>query len=147
MSAEVTGTALPAGSAPASAAATIPLSELEGRIVFTRWGGFNNGFFIANADGSDEQRLVAIPAGELCCLVVAADGSRASIPARSSGGRYSVEVVNLADLSTVVLDPLSETLDTIGGPFSPDGTRIRVQHRNPGSSQASTSTSAVRRPE
>ena len=120
----MSGIALLAMITPLPAAATIPPSELEGRIVFTRWGGFNNGFFIADADGSDEQRLVPIPPGDLCCLQVARDGSRASISARLPGGKLSVAVVDLADLSTVVLDPPSDTLNTDGGPFSPDGTQI-----------------------
>jgi dipeptidyl aminopeptidase/acylaminoacyl peptidase len=124
VSTEVADTALPADSAPATSTATIPLSELEGRIVFERWGGSNQGFFIADADGSNEQPLVPGPR-EIGGLTVARDGSRASIPTALSDGRYSVEIVDLADLSTVVLDPPGDPLiGTIGGPFSPDGTQI-----------------------
>ena len=125
MPAVVLGFTLVAGVTSLPAAATIPLTELEGRIVFIRWGGYNNGFFIANVDGSDEQRLVAIPPGDVCCLWVADDGSRASVPAGSwSAATETVEIVDLEDLSTVVLDRLSGDVNTIGGPFSPDGSQI-----------------------
>jgi hypothetical protein len=124
-SAALIGATLLASITPLPAAATIALSELEGRIVFMRWGGFDNGFFIANADGSDQQRLVAVPPADLCCLWVADDGSRASIPTGSYSRRTeAVEIVNLEDLSTVVLDRLSGDLNTIGGPFSPDATQM-----------------------
>jgi Tol biopolymer transport system component len=105
---------------PIAADATTP-PPLEGRIVFARYPGEhgNDLLFIANADGSDEQRIVFDEGEETCCTLVARDGSRLLTVSQERG-----LIVDLHDLSWTVFNQPDDSLILASGPFSPDGTRI-----------------------
>jgi Tol biopolymer transport system component len=118
-----------AGTQPAATtggASTDP-PALEGTILFGRYGGEygNETLFIANADGSDERRLVE---HESCCPWVSNDGRYAAVNTdrfeTPEVPRATVEIVNLDGSGSTVLDPPGETLELLPGPFSPDGTQI-----------------------
>jgi Tol biopolymer transport system component len=98
-------------------------AELDGTILFSRWGGEygNESMFVANADGSEERKLVD---RESCCPWVARDGSRAAILAETDDGRTTVQIVNLDGSGSTVLEPPGDTLNLWPGPFSPDGSQI-----------------------
>ena len=113
-------------SAPASAAASAPRPDLDGRIVFTRSGDSfgDDTVFTANADGTTEHQLSE---GEACCVQVSRDGERVLFSAVAPDGRVTTATVNF-DGSDLFLVPLPEgTLNLGPGPFSPDGTRIAFE--------------------
>ncbi len=95
-------TALPGST---SSSSTIPLTELKGKILFTRAGGKyeDETVFTANADGTDEERIT--PFGTQCCPGWTPDATHILMSASAPDGRITTGIVE-ADGSNLQTVPL-----------------------------------------
>jgi Tol biopolymer transport system component len=107
----------PASSAtsPSPIASESPAQEitnLQGKILFTRAGGRygDETVYTANADGSHERRITGF--GKTCCPRWSPDGSHISFAAQAPDGRYTTGIVNPdgSNLRTIPLPPGSLNL-------------------------------------
>ncbi len=78
-SAVVAGLALLSGSAPTRASATSEPPELEGTIVFGRFGGESGTETIVRRQRRRHERTPSLSGHESCCPFVSDDGSRAVV--------------------------------------------------------------------
>lgn len=110
------------------ASTTVPIVDLNGRIVFTRAGGVfgDETIFTANADGTAERQLTDY--GDSCCVRISRDGTRVLYSALAPDGqRITTAIQDLAS-GAVSLIPLPDDTANLGpGVWSPDGERIAVQ--------------------
>lgn len=120
-------TRTPSASASASTEPGIAVSELTGRITFSRAGG-NYGdetIFIVNADGTGEQQLSAL--GGAAEARLRRDGDRLLFATGGPDDRLTIATMRL-DGSDMVLLPISEPTINLGtGQWSPDGRQILAQ--------------------
>jgi TolB protein len=102
--------------------ASATVAGANGQIVY----GNNNGVFVANPDGSNNQLLET----NTCCASWSPGGTRIALAASSPDGRITTATVN-PDGSGYTLMPLPDSTLNLGpaspDSWSPDGTRFALQ--------------------
>jgi len=111
----------------AASSATMPMVQLQGRIVFARAGERygDETIFMANADGSDERQMTDL--GKSCCGRVSPAGTQILYSISSDDGRITTAIENL-DNGIVRSIPLPDATANLGpGAWAPDGKRLALQ--------------------
>ncbi len=108
-------------------APTTAAVELTGHLVYGKAGGdYEDGtFFIAAADGSDEQPIAG--AARTCCGRVSPDATQILTAGFRDDGRITVAITPMTGGQPRLLPLPAGTLNLGPGAWSPDGSRIAVQ--------------------